>query len=65
VWTLSSGLHAMSAHVEVDDGMVSGFGRLLAECERMLKERFSISHTTIQVECGACEMDGCPLGRHG
>ncbi len=64
VWTLSSGLHAMSAHVEVGDGMVSGYGRLMAECERMLKERFSISHTTIQVECGACEMDGCALNRH-
>jgi len=64
VWTLSSGLHAMSAHIEVGDGMLSGYGRLLAECERMLKERFSISHTTIQVECGTCEFETCALARH-
>lgn len=64
VWTLSSGLHAMSAHIEVGDGMVSGFGRLLADCERLLKERFSISHTTIQVECGDCEFETCALSRH-
>lgn len=59
VWTLSSGLYALSAHLVVADRLLSTCSTVVAECEDMLKERFSISHTTFQLECKACEEDTC------
>ena len=48
VWTLTSGKHAMSGHVVVDD--IAPSGRLLRELHTLLHERFEIEHTTIQPE---------------
>lgn len=59
VWTLTSGLHAMSAHVIVQDGRVSDCAGIVRECERILSERFSVSHTTIQLECISCGENTC------
>ncbi len=50
VWTLTSGVDAMSAHVVVDD--LSEGNRLLHELETMLRDKFDIHHTTIQLEEG-------------
>jgi cobalt-zinc-cadmium efflux system protein len=48
VWTLTSGYAALSAHV------VCGHGEqremLLARVNRLLREEFRITHTTIQLE---------------
>lgn len=63
VWTLSSGLYAMSAHIVVEDARVSDYGRMMANCRDMLRERFGISHTTIQLECEGCEAPFCALAR--
>jgi cobalt-zinc-cadmium efflux system protein len=50
VWTVTSGFPALSAHVVVDRG--AGRDEVLARVERMLRERFGIHHTTLQVvEC--------------
>ena len=55
LWTLTSGRHAMSAHVEVLNLYVSETASILEEISRLLKERFAIEHTTIQLECtGRC-----------
>jgi len=59
VWTLSSGLHALSAHLVVPDQVLSNCSSVVAECEDMLKKRFAISHTTFQLECQACEENVC------
>ena len=59
VWTLSSGFYAMSGHIVVKDRPVSDCSGLIATSEGLLKERFGISHTTIQVECRTCEVDAC------
>jgi len=48
VWTLTSGMEAMSAHVVVDD--VGQSERLLEALHRVLHARFGIDHTTIQLE---------------
>jgi cobalt-zinc-cadmium efflux system protein len=55
LWTITSSIHALSAHVLVDDILMSRTGQILQEINRILKERYSISHTTIQFECQNCE----------
>ncbi len=57
VWTITSGIYALSAHVEVEDRMVSESADVLAGLNKVLEERFDISHTTLQLEC-----DSCPSG---
>lgn len=59
VWTLSSGFYAMSGHIVVKDRPVSDCSALIAGIEGVLRERFGISHTTIQLECRTCEVDAC------
>jgi cobalt-zinc-cadmium efflux system protein len=51
VWTITSGMYALSAHLDVDDLRVSETEVLAQEAEEMLGERFSINHTTFQFEC--------------
>jgi cobalt-zinc-cadmium efflux system protein len=51
VWTISSGMYALSAHLDVDDLHVSETEVLAQKAEEMLRERFSINHTTFQFEC--------------
>jgi cobalt-zinc-cadmium efflux system protein len=48
VWTVTSGFPALSAHVLVSPG--ADCHRLRLELERMLRDRFGIDHTTLQVE---------------
>jgi cobalt-zinc-cadmium efflux system protein len=50
VWTISSGLNALSGHVIVRDQAVSESARIVDEINSMLKMKFNVSHTTIQVE---------------
>lgn len=61
VWTITSGMEAMSGHVVVGDGGRAPGGDVLAELHRVLHERFGLHHMTIQVEsrefratCEAC-----------
>jgi cobalt-zinc-cadmium efflux system protein len=50
VWCLSSDLTALSCHVVVEDQPVSTGGLLLGRIQQELKDRFGISHATIQLE---------------
>jgi cobalt-zinc-cadmium efflux system protein len=50
LWTISSGLYALSAHVVIS---AEGLGRndeILTAVKRVLCDRFRIDHTTIQIE---------------
>jgi cobalt-zinc-cadmium efflux system protein len=49
VWSLSSGRIALTAHVEVDDQLRQE-KRLEALAEKMLAERFHITHAVVQIE---------------
>jgi cobalt-zinc-cadmium efflux system protein len=51
VWSITSGMYALSAHVDVDDLRVSDTERLAHQAEAFLRERFNINHTTFQFEC--------------
>jgi len=55
LWTITSGIHALSAHVLVGDIQMSRTGEILQEINNLLKEKFRIPHTTIQFECENCE----------
>ena len=48
VWTITSGLDAMSAHVLVRDGFEGMW--VLRDVRTLVKERFAIDHITVQVE---------------
>ena len=48
VWTITSGLEAMSGHVVVDD--VSRGQEILERLNELLRSGFSITHTTLQLE---------------
>lgn len=50
VWTLTSEMHVLSAHVEVRDEQQNR--RVLNEAQTVLTERFGLSHATLQLECG-------------
>jgi len=50
VWTISSGMHALSGHVVVHDQMVSQSSQLVQRINELLSEKFKIDHTTIQIE---------------
>jgi cobalt-zinc-cadmium efflux system protein len=55
LWTISSGMHALSAHVLVGDIQMSGTGSILQAIHQLLMERYRISHSTIQFECENCQ----------
>lgn len=48
VWTITSGLNAMSCHVVVTD--MADAGSVVNVARRLLAEEFGIDHTTIQLE---------------
>ncbi|HZI15875.1 MAG TPA: cation diffusion facilitator family transporter [Myxococcus sp.] len=50
VWTISSGVYALSAHMVVLDPMVCNNDQMLSAVKHELYDRFGIDHTTIQIE---------------
>jgi cobalt-zinc-cadmium efflux system protein len=59
VWTLTSGVLAMSCHVVISSGQLSR-NLVLAEVNVLARERFRIDHTTVQIEEAAeSVMDSC------
>ena len=61
VWTITSGMEAMSGHVVVGGVAPRSSSEVLAELHRLLHERFGLHHMTIQMEtpefrarCEAC-----------
>ncbi len=57
IWTITSGIHALSAHLVIEDQMVSRSTEIVATVNQELGRHFSITHTTLQLEC-----DSCPNG---
>jgi len=60
IWTITSGIHAMSAHLIIEDQSVSGSSEIVDKVNRDLSQKFNITHTTLQLECERCE--SCPEG---
>jgi len=60
IWTITSGIHAMSAHLLIEDQSVSSSAEIVETVNHDLGRHFSIAHTTLQLECEKCE--SCPSG---
>jgi cobalt-zinc-cadmium efflux system protein len=56
VWTITSGVYALSAHVLIDDQPVSGCRDIVEEIKDLLSDKFNVLHSTIQLECDKCEL---------
>jgi len=50
VWTISSSMVALSAHVVVQDDCMGDNDRILTEVKAGLRRTFGIDHTTLQIE---------------
>jgi cobalt-zinc-cadmium efflux system protein len=55
VWSISPELHAMSCHVLIDDISTAQAAGIRQKIEDLLRERFQIKHTTLQMECQQCD----------
>ena len=72
VWTIGSGVHALSCHIAIADIPPSESEVILRNVQERLREKFHIDHTTIQFEHAQCEVaHGCVIpvqpahGEHG
>ncbi len=58
VWSIASGMHALSCHVLIDNLPPSASASILQSLTAVLNEKYRIGHSTIQFECnsheGAC-----------
>ncbi|HVN66938.1 MAG TPA: cation diffusion facilitator family transporter [Candidatus Sulfotelmatobacter sp.] len=54
IWSISSGLNAISAHLVITDDMAEKASRVLGEVDALLKEKYNIAHATFQTECESC-----------
>ncbi len=50
IWTITSGFYALTGHITIEDQMLSRAEQILNRVSQVLKERFSISHITLQPE---------------
>jgi len=58
IWTITSGLYALSAHIVVTAGHGKENDELLNRVKEMLLRDFEISHTTLQLESSDYEHVG-------
>lgn len=62
VWSIGSGVNAMSCHISIADIPPSESDAILRSVQERLREKFHIDHTTIQFEHAVCEVaHGCVI----
>lgn len=60
IWSLGSQSHALASHVTIAEMPMSECGDILSTINGALRDRFRITHTTIQFEITGCETThGC------
>jgi cobalt-zinc-cadmium efflux system protein len=65
IWTITSSIYALSAHLVIDDQMVSKSVDIVRMVRQELAKRYNISHTTLQLECESCPTGiVCEIDRH-
>ncbi|MFA5308820.1 MAG: cation diffusion facilitator family transporter [Dehalococcoidales bacterium] len=57
IWTITTGIYALSAHLRITDQTVSQSCDIVTQVNAALAAEFDITHTTLQLEC-----DSCPNG---
>lgn len=58
IWSINSSSVSLSVHVVAD---LKDYEKILSEINNLLKEKFNIKHSTIQVEPKDFHKNGCPL----
>ena len=56
VWTIGDGMHALSCHLRIEPHFVQNRTELVRNLKAMLAIDYSVSHSTIETECGECGM---------
>ncbi|HTL46943.1 MAG TPA: cation diffusion facilitator family transporter [Verrucomicrobiae bacterium] len=61
VWTITSGVDAMSSHIAIDNTVPGE--RVLSVLRELLRDKFKIHHSTIQLEAESeqCKEPGCQI----
>ena len=59
IWTITSGRHALSAHVLTENILTRDAQKILAAVRDRLTEKFAINHTTLEAECDSCTNNVC------
>ena len=67
IWTVSPGYVALSAHVILEDQILSQTEGIMEELKGKLDTQYEIEHTTIQFECANCGQGvvACSPGQSG
>lgn len=53
IWSISSGLHSLSAHVVVESCDMQGNQEILRSLRELLREKYGLDHVTLQIETPA------------
>jgi cobalt-zinc-cadmium efflux system protein len=59
VWSIASGMYALSCHAQIDDLPPSQSAPILASLETMLQKKYRIGHTAIQFESCVSQENNC------
>jgi cobalt-zinc-cadmium efflux system protein len=63
LWTITSGVHALSCHVLIEDQTVSNSAQIVEEINETLGQKSGVAHSTLQLECEECEKSPvCHIG---
>jgi cobalt-zinc-cadmium efflux system protein len=62
VWSISSNLRTLSAHILTDDVALSGGSVIRRDLHSMLASKYQITHSALQLECEDCETEQPPCG---
>ena len=54
IWTITSGIYALSAHLDIADQTITQSCDILTKVNEVLAKDFNITHTTLQLECQSC-----------
>ena len=54
IWTITSEIHALSAHLRIEDQTVSRSAEIVKTVNQNLVKYYNIRHTTLQLECESC-----------
>jgi len=66
IWTITSGMHALSAHLLIEDQTVSRSAEIVKTVNQDLARYFDVRHTTLQIECPSCPTGFiCDISRQG
>ncbi|MDH5761847.1 MAG: cation diffusion facilitator family transporter [Nitrospinota bacterium] len=58
VWSICSNIYALSTHALINDQKVNQVESILIEIETLLKDKFNITHSTVQFESNPCSSAG-------